>query len=153
MNKFISEIKSLINEPVTFKRIAGNSIILYFNGSPGDANVKSIWIEPAWRYERANKYVVGSGDFPLEDETCQPEKEFRKLFESICAKTDNLVNLIILDISFDAVTNDIAIQFKNNQVIKSFVSSHMDEIWIYRDVEAGFGLCGYYNQIKKKKNC
>jgi hypothetical protein len=59
-----SELKKLIQMTVSFKRIAGNSIIIYFFGEPGDATVVSMFIDPTWRYQKQGKVVVGSQDFP-----------------------------------------------------------------------------------------
>ena len=64
MKDFKKEILNLIDNIVTHKRIAGNAIILYFDGAPGEPNTKSLWVDPSWRYERDKKYIVGSEDFP-----------------------------------------------------------------------------------------
>ncbi len=151
MDKFKTEIRSLKNKHISFKRIVGNSIILYFHGNPGDANIKSIWIDPGWRYEFKGNYIIGSGDFPCEKEPHQTEKEFRSFFDILCAKTDRLVNARILNISFDTTTNDLHIKLNNDQIIKSFVTSSTDEIWIYRDAKVGFRWCGYCDRIEKVK--
>ncbi len=40
-----TELNNLVHQTVTFKRIAGNSIIIYFFGEPGDDSVISVFIE------------------------------------------------------------------------------------------------------------
>ena len=36
-----TELQSLVRERVIFKRNAANSLIIYFGGKPGDANVRA----------------------------------------------------------------------------------------------------------------
>jgi len=146
-----TEIQSLIGEKVTFKRIITNSIILYFKGNPGDSVVKSIWIDPAWRYEKSNKYVISSYDFPKEKGSNESEKKYEKRFNAICAKTNKLTNSRILSIQFDNVTNDICINFNNKQSLKTWASSSTDTMWTYRNMKKFLRIIGACNEITSKE--
>ena len=150
MNNFKKEIQSLVGEKVIFKRIAGNSIILYFHGNPGDANVKSIWIDPIWRYERNNKFIISSCEFPWKKEKKQTEVEFTKKYNSICNKTNSLIHSRVQQIDFDKATNDICIKLGNKQLLRSFAAFVKEEIWIYRNMKEKYSISGYANVIKKR---
>jgi hypothetical protein len=58
-----TELNGLIHQTVTFKRIAANSIIIYFFGEPGDDSVISVFVDPTWRYEQSGKIILGSFEF------------------------------------------------------------------------------------------
>src|SRR3954452_7873638 len=84
------ELKKLINETVSFKRIAGNSIILYFFGEPGDESIVSVFVDPTWRYQQHGKIIVGSFDFPFDESDFKSKEEYQEAFERMCSLTDNL---------------------------------------------------------------
>jgi hypothetical protein len=149
MRNLKREIKNLVGERVSFKRIIGNSIILYFHGNPGDMNVESIWIEPIWRYEKNKKYVVSSSEFPWKKKRNQSEKEFNKEFDSLCDKTNSLVRSKVQQIIFNESTNDIYINLERNQVLRSFAAFSDGEIWVYRNVQKKYSLWGYHHTIEK----
>jgi hypothetical protein len=58
-----AELQKLVGEKVSFIRVAANSIIIYFFGEPGDANVVSVFVDPTWRFQKQGKIVVGTISF------------------------------------------------------------------------------------------
>ncbi len=40
------ELNKLVGEKVAYRRIAANSVIIYFFGDPGDESVVSVFIDP-----------------------------------------------------------------------------------------------------------
>ena len=51
------KLQKLVGQTVSFKRLAGNALIIYFFGEPGDDTVESIFIETSWRFEQLGKVV------------------------------------------------------------------------------------------------
>ena len=63
-----SELNTLIGQSVSFKRVAANSVIIYFFGGPGDSSVLSVFIDPnLWRYEQEGKVILGSYDVSMDE--------------------------------------------------------------------------------------
>src|SRR5262245_11189084 len=60
-----TELNGLIHQTCTFKRIAGNSIIIYFFGEPGDDSVIGVFVDPSWRYQKNGKIILGSYDLQI----------------------------------------------------------------------------------------
>ena len=148
MKNYKKEVLNLINRVVSYKRIAGNTIILYFDGKPGEDNTKSIWIDPAWRYEFRKKYIIGSEDFPWEKEKGQTLDEFNRIFENQCKKTDKLIGSTVIDLKIDDVSNDIVLFFENHQIIRKVQSSLNFEGWVYRDHSRNLKIMAFVDHLE-----
>ncbi len=124
---------------------------MYFDGQPGDSNIKSIWIEPSWLYEREGKYVVGSEDFPYEQENGQSDEEYEKYFEKICRMTNSLIGAKIFDLKINEASNEISLFFDNHQVVRNiFDFEDKDgEGWIYRDHSKGLMVSAFIDRLEK----
>ncbi len=129
------ELNTLINQEVSFTRIAGNTIIIYFFDEPGGSDVVSLGIEPIWRLEQDNNIVFASNDlayFEDEEEYSEYEKRFNKLCS--CINLGRIAKLI--DFEIDKISNDLFLAFSNGQIIRSFTCSVVysdDESWILRN--------------------
>lgn len=152
MKDLKEEVLNLIGKIVTYKRIAGNTIILYFDGKPGETNTKSIWIDPAWRYERHKKYIVGSEDFPWEQEDDQNDEEYSKNFEKICERTNSLIGAKVVEIKIGELFNDICLFFSNHQVIRNMFTSENTEGWVYRDHSKNLVIVAFVDYFKKNRD-
>lgn len=142
-----NELRNLIGESVAFKRIAGNSIIVYFHGEPGDESVVSIFIAPTWRYENGGKVCVGSYDLQLDESDFASEDEYSQAFERLCSLTDGLVGARLVDCAVDSVSSDLTLAFAGGQVLRNFANSAFETgAWTYRDLpgnlEAGVSPSG-----------
>jgi hypothetical protein len=73
-----SELKRLINTTVSFKRIAGNSIIIYFFGEPGETTVVSVFIDPLGDTKNKAKWLSEAKIFLSRIST--PRKSMSKHF-------------------------------------------------------------------------
>ncbi len=128
------ELQKLIGENVSFKRIAGNSIIIYFFGEPGDDSVVSVFIDPAWRYERQGKVLVGSYDFPFDESDFKSKEEYQETFERLCSITDDLESARLEDVGVDLESSDIFMKFSDGQAVRNFANSAVDDkAWTYRN--------------------
>ena len=130
-----TELKGLINQTVTFKRIAGNSIIVYFFGEPGDDSVVSVFIDPSWRYQKNGKVIVGSYDLQIEESDFNSKEEYEEGFHQLCALTDDILGAELVGCSVDLESADITMEFSGSQVLRSFANSGFDDKdWTYRNL-------------------
>jgi len=146
------ELQKLIGEIVSFKRIAGNSIIIYFFGEPGEDSVVSVFIDPAWRYERQGKVLVGSYDFPFDESAFESQEEYQETFERLCSITDNLEGAMLEDVGVNLESSDIFMKFSDRQVVRNFANSGLDEkAWSYRNHPRG--LSAYVSPLGVRLRC
>ena len=126
-------LKELIAQKVSFRRIAGNSIFIYFFGGPGDASVVSIEFDPPWRYERDGKVIVASYDFWLQESDFESKDNYQETFHRRCALCDPLIGSNLLSFNLDIASSDLALQLSNGQTLRNFANSAFDELaWVYR---------------------
>ena len=129
------ELNKLLGERVLYKRVAGNSLIFYFFGEPGDPNVRSIWLEPPWRYERGGRVVAGSYDIPYDEADFETKEEYRREFDRICGLSDALEKSELLSLKVDEASSDLTLEFSDGQRVRSFASSAFEmPAWTYRNV-------------------
>jgi len=132
-----TDLKCLIHQTVTFKRIACNSIIIYFFGEPGDDTVISVFIDPTWRYHKNAKIIVGSYDLQIEasEFKTHDEDEYEERFDYLCSLTDGLIGAALINCTVEPESWDIIMEFSDNQVLRSFANSAFDDKnWTYRNI-------------------
>lgn len=128
-----NEMNRLIGEQVTFRRIAGNSIILYFRGEPGDSTVTSFFIHPTWRYQRGNKIIVGSYDLPWGEEDFKSKVEYEQAFEEMCSLSDDLKGASLIAANVDPASSDLTLKFSDDKIVRNFTNSAFKEgAWEFR---------------------
>ncbi|HQY23291.1 MAG TPA: hypothetical protein PLL45_00325 [Thermoflexales bacterium] len=127
-------LKRLIGKSLTFKRIAANSIILYFDGEPGDDTVRSIWLEPPWRYEVSGRVVIGSSDLWLHESDFSSKEEMDAEWTRRCRLTDTVNDSPLEVVLIDSVSNDVMLRFAGGKVMRNFSNSGLHDIaWTFRD--------------------
>lgn len=133
------ELKPLIGQRLSHRRVAADSLILYFYGQPGDKSVCSIWLEPPWRYERDGKLIVGSMDIGRLSR-CESAEDKDK-FREMCALLKPILEVDLVDIKVVDTTLDISLEFGGRQYLRVFSNSAFDdEQWVYRNVPENFAL-------------
>lgn len=129
-----SELQHLVGETITYKRIAGNCIIVYFFGGPGDATVKLVDIEVPWRYEKHGKILLGSYDLSLHKEDFESIEEYRAAFERLCKIPSSLNGSRLESCAVDPVSSDLTLEFSDGQTLRNFSNSAYDDLaWSYRN--------------------
>jgi hypothetical protein len=130
-----ARLRELAGERVVARRIAGNSLIIYFGGNPGDKSVISLWLDPAWRYERGGYYAVGSGDFPACDDEEDREREAQEREHAQgCRICDALKGATVARCAAGEMVFDLVVEFEGGGVLRTFASSRTESAWEYRDV-------------------
>ncbi|MCI0665391.1 MAG: hypothetical protein L0220_30385 [Acidobacteria bacterium] len=128
------DLKCLTHQAVTFKRLACNSIIIYFFGEPGDDTVISVFIDPTWRYHKNGKIIVGSYDLQIEPGDYKTKEEYEERFDYLCSLTDGLNGAELINCTVEPESFDLTMEFSANQVLRSFANSAFDEKnWTYRN--------------------
>src|SRR5262245_20873807 len=131
-----AELNDLIHQTLTFKRIAGNSIIIYFYGEPGDDSVISIFVDPSWRYQRNGKIILGSYDLQIEEENFASKEAYEDRFHHLCSLTDGLSGAKLINCTIDQESSDINMEFSGSQVVRNFANSGFeDKHWTYRNLQ------------------
>ena len=131
-----TELNGLIHQTVTFIRIAGNSIIIYFFGEPGDGSVISVFIDPTWRYQRNGKIILGSYDLQIDEENFDSKEAYEERFHHLCSLTDDLSEAELISCAIDLESSDISMEFSGGQVVRNFANSGFeDKHWTYRNLQ------------------
>jgi hypothetical protein len=131
-----TELNCLIHQTVTFKRIAGNSIIIYFFGEPGDDSIISVFIDPTWRYQQNGKIILGSYDLQIDEENFDSKEAYEERFYYLCSLTDGLSGAELVSCTIDPESSDINMGFSGGQVVRNFANSAFeDEHWTYRNLQ------------------
>jgi hypothetical protein len=130
-----AELQSLVSERVTFKRNTSNSLIIYFHGEPGDSEVRSLFIDPTWRFEHNGRILIGSFDFQIEESDFGSEEEYESEWRRRCELMASLVGSELLTVEIEDSSLDLTLEFSDRQIVRSFANSAFDEeSWTYRNV-------------------
>jgi hypothetical protein len=130
-----TELNGLIHQTVTFKRIAGNSIIIYFFGEPGDDSVISVFVDPSWRYQKDGKIILGSYDLQIDEENFDSEEAYEERFHHLCSLTDSISGAELISCAIGLESSDINMEFSGGQVVRNFANSGFEEKhWTYRNL-------------------
>lgn len=128
------KLQKLVGQTVSFKRLAGNALIIYFFGEPGEDTVESIFIETSWRLEQADKVIVGSYDLQEDESEFETKEEVEEEFYRRADLTNTLSGSILQSISLDSISSDIKLAFSGKQIVRSFANSAFDDLcWTYRN--------------------
>src|SRR5215471_11052639 len=111
-----NELNGLIHQTVTFKRIAGDSIIIYFFGEPGDDSVISVFVDPTWRYQTNGKVILGSYDLQIDEENFDSKEAYEERFHHLCSLTDGLKGAELVRWKMDPESSDITMRLSGGQV-------------------------------------
>ena len=131
-----SELQTLVGEPVSFCRVAGNSLIIYFFGEPGDENVVSVFLDPTWHVRQNGKIVLGSFDLQIEESDFESEQDYNDEFERLALLKDNLYGSKLESVELDFESSDICLKFSGDQVVTNFANSAFDAMaWTYRNMQ------------------
>ena len=130
-----TELNGLIHQTVTFKRIAGDSIIIYFFGEPGDDSVISVFIDPTWRYQQNGKIILGSYDLQIDEENFDSKEAYEERFYHLCSLTDGLSGAELVSANIDLESSDIRMEFSDGQVVRNFANSAFEDNWTFRNLQ------------------
>ncbi len=105
---------------VTYRRLAGNSLIVYLECEPGDEQGAILWLEPTWHLRDAERVLAGSRQ-------AQDEPEG---FDATADAIDALVGRRLVALALDPVSHDLRVELEGGLVLQTFVSDPSDDhLW------------------------
>ncbi|MCP4266021.1 MAG: hypothetical protein GY777_10680 [Candidatus Brocadiaceae bacterium] len=149
--EFQRKLSRLIGCKVSHRRLAGDMLILYFGGEPGDPDVISITLATAWRYAKGKKIILGVGDIPCERNEGETKECFKERFNDICNLCTPLVYSELQKLDFDEVSNDLCMEFSQEQILESFACYTNDYCWSYHNHKEKIRVYVSVNAIKEEK--
>jgi hypothetical protein len=121
---------ALLGRPITFTRLAANSLILYVDCQPGDEGGLAIWFEPTWHMSSPKGVLVGSRQAQGKGEQGATKEEL----DEGGAPLRVLHGLPITAIEVDPRTNDLTLMVGGEYLVRTFVSDPTDDhSWHIRD--------------------
>jgi hypothetical protein len=130
-------LQTLVGEFVIAKTIAGNSISLWFSVEPRHPDARRLWIDPPWRILTPTGIESSSYGFPGEKEDGETESQYRTRFETACANSDCLKGAVVLSVTVDGRSGDLALQFADGRLLQMFALDLSYENWHYTDHRRG----------------
>lgn len=148
----VGELSALKNKKVEFRRIAGNTLILYFDGIPGDERFTTLWINPGWRYAKNDRWLLGSADIPRQIAEGEDENSYRARFDEICDRCE-LTGSRVVHLTVAEDSSDLMIELTEGQKLVSFASYTESENWRLTNRHKGMMICGaLYGYEERKLN-
>ena len=133
-----TELQKLVGEKVSFVRVAANSIIIYFLGEPGDDSVVSVFIDPAWRFQRHGKVIIGSYDLQIDECDFETKEKYQAEFERLASLPGSLEGSKLESVEIDFESSDISMRFSDGRVVRNFANSAFDDkAWTYHSAPKG----------------
>ena len=124
---------------VKYRRLAGNSLILYLDCEPGDKHGATIWLEPTWHLRGPESVLAGSRQAQDDPDAEDPEEGFRE----VAAAVDVLTGRRLVALGIDPVTGDLRADLEGGLVLQTFVCDPTDDhLWHIRDNATGARLRG-----------
>ena len=129
----------VVGRPITARRLAGNSLLVYIDGCPGDSTGVTFWFQPTWNLRSQTEVLTGSRQAQSsEDDQPEDEADAAKVepsgFERAAAAIDLLVGEVVEWVSVDPVTGDLRVGTSKGYTVSTFISDPTDEeFWHIRD--------------------
>src|SRR5262249_727136 len=131
----LAALRSLLGKSCE-RSLATNSLKLRFDGAPGEKGRAYIWIDPPGRLSLADRFITGSGDWPVWDGVEDPEVN-RPLWEAWCSLLAPLDRTTLVGVSVASPLPDLALEFETGHRIDTFGNSGDGYWWYYRDRVSG----------------
>lgn len=123
--------QALVGRPITFTRLAANSLILYVDCQPGDERGFAIWFEPTWHMSSPKGVLVGSRQAQGKGELGATKEEL----DEVGAPLKALSDLPITTVEVDPRTNDLTLTVGREYLVRTFVADPNDShSWHIKDV-------------------
>ncbi|HEX6899725.1 MAG TPA: hypothetical protein VF789_08430 [Thermoanaerobaculia bacterium] len=135
LDSFFDDLRRrVLGRPVTFRRLAANTLLIYIDNEPGDGTGVTFWINPVWHVREPGQVLAGSRQAQVDD-----EEEFYRLGERL----DVLLGLTVQDVTIEPGTFDLTLALSGGYLVKTFVAqAARDESWHIRDNTTGSRLSG-----------
>jgi hypothetical protein len=139
--------KSIIGRPITFRRIAADSLLLYVDCEPGDDHGFAFWFNPPWHYCSAGRVLVGSNQTQPGRDGVWPTTEE---LDRISARMRPLHGKAVTALEVDSWSHDLSLDIGSIHRVKSFADRPASrENWSIKDVAGCVYLVGSSTGLKR----
>ena len=124
---------------VTYRRLAGNSLLVYLDCEPGDAHGATLWLDPTWHLRGPTGVLTGSRQAQHDPDAADPDAGFRAAADVVDVLLDR--RLVVLGV--DPISGDLRVDFEGGLVLQTFASDPTDDqLWHIRENATGARLRG-----------
>jgi len=128
----------LIGRPITYVRLACNSLLLYVDCEPGDGQGLTLWFEPPWHVSTPAGVIAGSRQAQVQGDDGPTEAELDRVSGPIA---DALLGQLITSVEVDPRSRDLLVAVANTFYVRTFVSDPEDDhLWHIRENATGLKL-------------
>lgn len=125
--------KQLVGREVAFRRLVGNSLLIYLECGPGDKTGFVIWLEPCWHFCGPSKVLVGSYQSEL---TVGPRQADG--FKKIAPLLDKAIGRKVVSVHIEPCSNDLSVRLGGGYWLETFVDDPTSsENWHITDNVSG----------------
>lgn len=119
---FLSRIRSLtVDRPVSYRRLATNSLFVFVDCQPGDEKGVIFWLEPTWNLCGPDRVLTGSRQ-------AQEDPDLPEGFTAACRAVDVLLGRTIEAVQIEPVTHSLIIKFSGGHQVRTFVSDPTEDM-------------------------
>ena len=127
---------SLTNLKSIFDKIRKDKVRMSFSANSVNIISKnwSIWIDPSWRIQRDDKYLMSNIDCPYYKDFSS-EEEYSKSFHDWCSKIGNQ-SKIIKNIRVAESVPDLTVETQDGFTINAYIAEEHEYSWYFHDDES-----------------
>lgn len=119
-----------IGRPVSFRRLAANSILIYIDAEPASGSGVTYWLEPTWHLRGPDRVLTGSREAQHDEDAADPDEGFHRAATAL----DVLNDRILIEVRVEPISGDLLMEFEGGFLLRTFVSDPTDEeIWHISD--------------------
>jgi hypothetical protein len=128
----VAILETLSRKAVSAKTIAGNTIEVWLDVHPMEANAIVLGVDPPWRIVQSGNIISTSADMPWDIEAGESEAEYRARNEAAWSLSDFLVGHVLETASCDSMTGDLTLRFRGDVTLQSFTVWRDEPQWTLR---------------------
>jgi hypothetical protein len=124
---------------VRWRRLAGNSLLLYVDCEPGERVGLTFWIDPTWHVRAAGRVLSGSREAQFEED--DPDEQAG--LEQLGRRLDVLVGTTVEGVDVEPGTFDLTLRLAGGFLVRTFAAdANDDQTWRIRVNLTGLALQG-----------
>lgn len=108
----------IVGRKVTYRRLAGNSLLIYIDCEPGDKSGFIIWLEPTWNFVGPESVLTGSRQAQHNSDEEDPDAGFRHAGEMM----NSALHRTVEGITIEPITRSLILSLSEGYTIRTFVS-------------------------------
>lgn len=139
-DEFLDRIRSLVvGWPVSYVRLAANSLLVYVGCEPGDEQGVMFWFEPTWHVRGPGRILTGSRHAQEDRDALDPSAGFKAAARAV----DELMSRTIDAVDIEPITQSLILTLGGGYQVRTFVSDPTSDLdWHIDDNAAGMILEG-----------